>query len=66
MTKAADDSWHFAQPALAKKSIDTFEVGLISAQALFAPRPMGKSEFLEKDNGNSKTNHRYWENLRVD
>jgi hypothetical protein len=48
MTKAADDSWHFAQPALAKKSIDTFEVGLISAQALFAPRRMGKKRVSGK------------------
>jgi hypothetical protein len=49
MIKVPDDSWHFARPVLAKKYIDTFEVGLISAQALFAPRRMGKSEFLEKD-----------------
>jgi hypothetical protein len=31
MVKVPDDSWHFARPALAKKYIDTFEVGLISA-----------------------------------
>jgi hypothetical protein len=49
MVKVADDSWHFARPTLAGKYIATFEVGLISAQALFAPRRMGKSEFLEKD-----------------
>lgn len=49
MTKRPEDSWHFARPALARKYVDTFEVGLISAQALFAPRRMGKSEFLEKD-----------------
>jgi hypothetical protein len=49
MAKVPDDSWHFARPTLAGKYIATFEVGLISAQALFAPWRMGKSEFLEKD-----------------
>jgi hypothetical protein len=49
MTKVKADPWHFARPALARRYIDTFEVGLISAQALFAPRRMGKSEFLEQD-----------------
>jgi hypothetical protein len=44
MVKVPDDSWHFARSALAKKYIDTFEVGLISAQALFAPRRRGESE----------------------
>jgi hypothetical protein len=37
---------HFARPELAQKYLQTFQVGLISAQALFAPRRMGKSEFL--------------------
>jgi len=39
----------FARPELAQKHLQTFEIGLISAQALFAPRRMGKSEFLEQD-----------------
>jgi hypothetical protein len=43
------DPWHFARPELARKYLQTFEIGLISAQALFAPRRMGKSEFLEQD-----------------
>ncbi len=43
------DPWHFARPELAQKYLQTFEIGLISAQALFAPRRMGKSEFLEQD-----------------
>jgi hypothetical protein len=43
------DPWHFARPLLAQKYLKTFRVGLLSAQALFAPRRMGKSEFLEQD-----------------
>jgi hypothetical protein len=43
------DPWHFARPELARKYLQTLEIGLISAQALFAPRRMGKSEFLEQD-----------------
>ena len=49
MTKSKTDPWHFARPELAQKYLQTFRVGLISAQALFAPRRMGKSEFLEQD-----------------
>lgn len=49
MMKSKSDPWHFARPGLAKKYLQTFEIGLISAQALFAPRRMGKSEFLEQD-----------------
>ena len=49
MRKNKPDPWHFARPELAKKYLQTFEIGLISAQALFAPRRMGKSEFLEQD-----------------
>lgn len=49
MAKTKLDPWHFARPSLAKKFIDSFEIGLVSAHALFAPRRMGKSEFLEQD-----------------
>lgn len=49
MTKSKADPWHFARPELAQKYLQTFEIGLISAQALFAPRRMGKSEFLNQD-----------------
>jgi hypothetical protein len=42
-------SWHFARPQLAQRYLQTFQIGLVSAQALFAPRRMGKSEFLEQD-----------------
>jgi hypothetical protein len=42
-------SWHFARPQLARRYLQTFQIGLVSAQALFAPRRMGKSEFLEQD-----------------
>ena len=49
MSKSKPDPWHFARPKLAQQYLQTFRVGLISAQALFAPRRMGKSEFLEQD-----------------
>jgi hypothetical protein len=49
MMKNKPDPWHFARPGLAKKYLQTFQIGLISAQALFASRRMGKSEFLEQD-----------------
>jgi hypothetical protein len=43
------DPWHFPRPELAKRYLQLFDTGLVSAQALFAPRRMGKSEFLEMD-----------------
>ena len=49
MPKSKLDPWHFARPELAQRYLQTFQIGLISAQALFAPRRMGKSEFLEQD-----------------
>src|SRR5580704_16502030 len=49
MSRNNPDPWHFARPDLARKYLQTFRIGLISAQALFAPRRMGKSEFLEQD-----------------
>jgi hypothetical protein len=49
MSIGKPDPWHFARPELAQRYLQTFRVGLISAQALFAPRRMGKSEFLEQD-----------------
>ena len=45
----AKDIWHFARPDLARQYLAEFDIGLIAARALFAPRRMGKSEFLEKD-----------------
>lgn len=49
MPRGTPDPWHFARPELAGRYLQTFEIGLVSAQALFAPRRMGKSEFLEQD-----------------
>ncbi|WP_058533969.1 ATP-binding protein [Legionella saoudiensis] len=43
------NNWHYARPALAKKYLDLFELGLTSARGLFARRRMGKTEFLKKD-----------------
>jgi hypothetical protein len=43
------DPWHYARPQLARQYLQTFEIGLIAARGLFAPRRMGKSEFLEQD-----------------
>jgi hypothetical protein len=43
------DIWHFAHPLLAKQYLGKFDLGLISARALFAKRRMGKSTFLDQD-----------------
>src|SRR5258707_11289901 len=43
------DIWHFARPLLAKRYLGEFDLGLITARALFAKRRMGKSTFLERD-----------------
>ena len=43
------DPWHYPRPKLAAKYLQTFDLGLTSARALFAKRRMGKSEFLEQD-----------------
>jgi hypothetical protein len=43
------DIWHFGRPLLAKQYLGEFDLGLISARALFAKRRMGKSTFLERD-----------------
>lgn len=43
------DRWHYARPRLARELLQTFELGLTAARALFAPRRMGKTEFLLKD-----------------
>lgn len=47
--QAATDPWHYARPELARQYLQTFEIGLISARGLFAPRRMGKTEFLKQD-----------------
>src|SRR5271168_1516316 len=51
MTRATTpaDPWHYPRPELAAKYLQTFDIGLTSARALFAKRRMGKSEFLEQD-----------------
>jgi SnoaL-like domain len=43
MPKSKSGPWHFARPELAQKYLQTFEMGLISAQALFAPSELGQS-----------------------
>lgn len=43
------DLWHFPRTALAKQVLGMFETGLSSALVFFAPRRMGKTEFLRKD-----------------
>lgn len=46
MTK---DLWHFPRSALAKQVLGMFESGMSNALIFFAPRRMGKTEFLRKD-----------------
>lgn len=43
------DLWHFPRAELAKQVLGLFESGLSSALVFFAPRRMGKTEFLRKD-----------------
>lgn len=44
-----DDMWHYPRQELAKQVLSMFESGLSSALVFFAPRRMGKTEFLLKD-----------------
>jgi len=46
---APADPWHYPRPEIASKYLQVFDIGLMSARALFAKRRMGKSEFLEQD-----------------
>ncbi len=46
MTK---DIWHFPRTELARQVLGMFESGLSNALVFFAPRRMGKTEFLLKD-----------------
>ncbi|MDF1795571.1 MAG: hypothetical protein P1U63_03430 [Coxiellaceae bacterium] len=43
------DLWHFARTTLAQQVVNMFDIGLSSALTFFAPRRMGKTEFLRKD-----------------
>ena len=42
-------SWHFPRTLLAKQVMGMFESGLSTALVFFAPRRMGKTEFLLRD-----------------
>jgi len=43
------DIWHFPRADLAKRILGMFDMGLSNALIFFAPRRMGKTEFLRKD-----------------
>lgn len=43
------DPWHYARKDLATQIVSMFESGLSSSLIFFAPRRMGKTEFLRKD-----------------
>ncbi|MDF1654043.1 MAG: hypothetical protein P1U34_02930 [Coxiellaceae bacterium] len=43
------DLWHYARTKLAQQVVNMFDIGLSSALTFFAPRRMGKTEFLRKD-----------------
>jgi uncharacterized protein len=45
----ATDLWHYPRTPLAEQVLGLFESGLSSAFVFFAPRRMGKTEFLRKD-----------------
>lgn len=44
-----NDNWHYPRTELAEHVINMFNTGLSSALVFFAPRRMGKTEFLQKD-----------------
>lgn len=44
-----DDLWHYPRAELARQIMGMFDTGLASALTFFAPRRMGKTEFLRKD-----------------
>ena len=43
------DIWHYPRTTLAEQVLQLFEIGISSALIFFAPRRMGKTEFLRKD-----------------
>lgn len=49
MATRPPSNWHFSRPQLAKHYLDAFDLGLVSAYALYARRRMGKTEFLVRD-----------------
>ena len=49
MTTISHDPWHFPRTELTKQILGMFETGLASSLTFFAPRRMGKTEFLRKD-----------------
>jgi hypothetical protein len=49
MATRLPSDWHFPRPRLAKHYLDAFDLGLVSAYALYARRRMGKTEFLVRD-----------------
>lgn len=54
------DIWHYPRTELAQKYVDTLNIGLSSTLALFAPRRMGKTEFLRRDLTPAAEKAGYW------
>lgn len=57
--RPAASDWHFPRPQLARHYLDAFDVGLVSAYALYARRRMGKTEFLVRDLAPAATRRGY-------
>ena len=49
MMTISNDPWHFPRTELAKQILGMFETGLASSLTFFAPRRMGKTEFLRNE-----------------
>lgn len=47
--KDTPTSWYFERPELAKAHLDAFDTGFADAMAFYAPRRMGKTQYLIKD-----------------
>ncbi len=54
-----EDIWHYPRADLARQYLDVFKTGLTHRLALFAPRRMGKTEFLVLDLAPTATRRRY-------
>ena len=56
----ATDIWHYPRAELASQYLDVLKTGLTHRLALFAPRRMGKTEFLVLDLAPAASRRRYW------
>ena len=49
MNEKIKSFWHFERTDLAQKLLNAIKLGIVQSFTLFAPRRIGKTEFLEFD-----------------